>query len=118
MVDRYNNGRYSGRNAQNRCGVNSQNTRNRCECNNGKCGELLQKLKEVDFYIIDVVLYLDAYPCNKEALKLYRSLQCERAEIINRLSNECDMPITIFDNDNVDKWTWTDAPWPWEICAN
>ena len=79
---------------------------------------LFEKLRKLDFSIIDTVLYLDAYPECHEAICYYRKLVDERKKVVEELSVKCDMPITIFDNTSCDKWSWTNAPWPWEACAN
>jgi spore coat protein JB len=110
VVDRYNNGRMGGRaSCQNRA----------CGCtDNSECKKMLAYLQKVEFSMIDVILYLDAYPASKEALCYYQKLKEERAKLIDALSEKCDMPITAFDNANTDKWVWTDSPWPWEPAAN
>ncbi len=86
---------------------------------NGKndCKKLMERLKEVEFSLIDTVLYLDAYPYSCEALAYYNKLKAEREEMIKALSMSCNKPMTMFDNYG-DAWSWTDAPWPWENCAN
>ena len=111
MVDRYGNGRGMGRGSFGRgpCGS--------CGDNN-ECKKLIEYLKKVEFSMIDTIIYLDAYPCSKEALKYYHKLKEERSKIIATLSEKCDMPITSFDNASMDNWSWIDGPWPWEHHAN
>ena len=129
MVDRYScNNRSSFRNNTNfnrnadsfsrGCGCNKSNTSNSCNSDRGECAKLLKKLQVLDFSIIDTVLYLDAYPDCKEALKYYHKLVGERKGIVEALANTCHMPTTIFDNESCDGWNWTDSPWPWEPTAN
>ena len=68
--------------------------------------------------MIETVLYLDAYPECNEALSYYHTLKKEREKVVEELSRKCNMPITAFDNDSMDKWNWINAPWPWEYDAN
>ena len=91
-----------------------------CSCSNdtAECGALRKKLQVIDFSIIDTVLYLDAYPSCREALKYYHKLKNERKAIVEALSNKCNMPVTSFNNSSEDEWNWTNVPWPWEISAN
>ncbi len=121
VVDRYN-----SRGMFKACGMcNSmpqQNCKNDCknelkkECKND-CKKLLERLREIDFSLVDTVLYLDAYPHSTEALGYYQKLKCERSDLVKTLAEGCNMPMTAFDNYG-DVWSWTDAPWPWEMCAN
>ena len=84
-------------------------------CNAGD-NYLLKKLQIVDFSLVDIVLYLDAYPNCQKALCHYHKLLEERAAILAKL-DEAGIPITCMGNRS-DSWKWTDAPWPWEYDAN
>ena len=78
---------------------------------------LMNKLRTVDFAIIETALYLDSYPKCKKALDYYRQLIKER-EMLAEAVNHKYGPMTIRDNDSCDTWTWTEGPWPWEAEAN
>ena len=96
---------------------------NNCACCNnggncGNCGELLRKIRAVDFSIQETVLYLDVYPHCQKALAHYHSLLGERAELAAKLAEECQMPITHLENASKDSWDWINNPWPWELDAN
>lgn len=129
MVDRYNGmrGSFRGSSANNNgssCGIcGNGNSRLSCrDCSpcgdKGECRALKEKLKRVDFSLIDTVLYLDAYPECKAALAYYHKLKAEREKIVEALSKSCNMPVTNFDNASEDTWNWVDKPWPWEACDN
>ena len=87
----------------------------RNSCNAGD-NYLLKKLQIVDFSLVDIVLYLDAYPNCQKALCHYHKLLEERASILAKL-DEAGIPISCMSNVS-DTWKWTDAPWPWEYDAN
>ncbi|MBQ7173053.1 MAG: spore coat protein CotJB [Clostridia bacterium] len=75
----------------------------------------LQNLQAIDFALQDTVLYLDAYPEEKEALDYYHALLERRAELLEQLSP--DHPLTVYDNIG-DTWNWGKNPWPWEVESN
>ena len=77
---------------------------------------LLKQLQKIDFALVDVVLYLDAYPKCKKALDYYHKLLNERDKILVKLE-EAGISMTSFGNTS-DVWNWTDSPWPWEYEAN
>lgn len=117
MVDRYTcrglrgNGNFMSRN-------------NPCTCNMNGCSDdkdykkILRRLRQIDFAMIDIGLYLDAYPCCKEALSYYHKLKSEREELVAILEGKYNMPVTANGNESDCNWNWTDAPWPWEFSAN
>ena len=77
---------------------------------------LLKKLQKVDFSLVDIVLYLDAYPHCKKALDYYHKLLAERKDLLEKL-NEMGVVITNMSN-TADTWDWSKSPWPWEYEAN
>ena len=80
------------------------------------CRTTMKQLREVDFSLTEVVLYLDAYPHSEEAMKLYRKLIGERKRLIEAYESQCG-PLTMYGNHGA-KWDWTEGPWPWEPEAN
>ena len=47
---------------------------------NNRCAQLLQQIREIDFCIVEIALFLDAYPDHPQALEYYRRLTDERAK--------------------------------------
>lgn len=86
-----------------------------CSCNYGRSP--MEKLRAVEFAIIDTALYLDVYPECKAALAHYHKLVREREELAD-VVNRTYGPLTIGDNCDENKWTWVKGPWPWEPDAN
>ena len=81
------------------------------------CAVMQKKLKVIDFAIVDTVLYLDAYPDNKQALEYYHRLLREREALAERLHAQCG-PTTAWSNESTQSWDWIKGPWPWESDAN
>ena len=108
------------------CNVNASNNGNGgcggCNSNdNGACrsnsqSQLMNKLRKIDFALVDTILYLDAYPHCKTAMEYYKKLLSERKMILEKLEAN-GIPLTAMSNYS-DSWNWTDSPWPWEYDAN
>lgn len=85
--------------------------------NNGNMdSRLMNKLRKVDFALVDTILYLDAYPHCKAAMEYYKNLLSERAVLLEKFAQK-GIPLTAMSNYS-DSWNWTDSPWPWEYEAN
>jgi spore coat protein JB len=78
---------------------------------NGNRDEMLKKIKELQFSMIDLALYLDTHPNDKKAICMHR----EYANKYRRMTDEYQRmygPLTIMFPCN--KWRWLEEPWPWE----
>lgn len=79
--------------------------------------ELLRKISALDFYIIDLGLYLNTHPCDKEAIALYN----EHVEQANKLKKEyTELYGMLLSNNSASKcpWQWIENPWPWQKAFN
>ena len=85
--------------------------------NQGGCNSLMRELQKIDFSLYETILYLDAYPYNKEALDYYHSLVHRRELIVAELE-QGGTPISAGGNVSRTSWDWISSPWPWEISAN
>ena len=79
--------------------------------------KLLAELRQVDFALAELVLYLDAYPNTSEALAYYHALIEEREKLLACYQKNCG-PMTMYGNTSRDSWDWVKGPWPWEPDAN
>ena len=75
-----------------------------------------KRLQKVSFALVEVVLYLDAYPNCEKAKKYYRELSDERDMLIKALS-KAGMPMSAMGVQG-NEWVWNKGPWPWEYEAN
>ncbi|RKD22471.1 spore coat protein JB [Caminicella sporogenes DSM 14501] len=77
--------------------------------------DLLKKIQEVEFAIVDLNLYLDTHPKNQRALADYNMLTNE----LFRLKKIYEMnygPLTNFGYaPSHYPWQWIESPWPWEL---
>lgn len=83
---------------------------------NNNVRALQKKLQKVSFALVEVILYLDAYPDCEKAKKYYKELANERDSLLKALSS-AGMPMSAM-NVEGSQWTWTKGPWPWEYEAN
>jgi spore coat protein JB len=75
-----------------------------------------KRLQKISFALVELVLYLDAYPNCEKAKKYYKELSDERDMLIKALS-KAGIPMSGM-NVQGNEWTWTKGPWPWEYEAN
>lgn len=97
-------------NSVNDCIENSP--RDNCSCNNDSMREqMLMKIKELNFAIIELGLYLDTHPDDQRALCMHREY-CKKLKELKDKYQKVYGPLTIFFPCN--KWRWLEEPWPWE----
>ena len=75
--------------------------------------QLLHFIHVVSFQVVDIHLFLNTHPTDKEALQhfKYYSELCKKAK---KIYSEKFAPLTI-DTANPDcYWDWVKEPWPWE----
>ena len=78
--------------------------------------QLLQCINEVSFALDDCRLYLDTHPYDREALEYYRNYEKLRNEAMKEY-RDCYGPISAYDVNAENVWTWVSEPWPWEgVC--
>ena len=78
---------------------------------------MIEELRAVEFALDEVILYLDAYPCDQAALDLYRHLLERRCPLVERYQAEIG-PLTPLGNMSNTKWEWVSRPFPWDYDAN
>lgn len=79
--------------------------------------QMLRKLQEASFAIDDVKLFLNTHPDNQEALDYYNKQKELRKQYMEEFTSKFG-PISAYDVDTKNGWTWIDNPWPWEMEAN
>lgn len=75
--------------------------------------ELLKKLSAIDFYLIDLHLYLNTHPTDKEAITQYNALVTEAKQLRSEYEQNYGMLLA---NNSMSRtpWQWIDNPWPWQ----
>ena len=80
--------------------------RNDCEME-----QMLMQIKELNFAVIELGLYLDTHPEDQKALCLHRKYVKELKDLKDKYQKVYG-PLSIYYPCN--KWRWLEEPWPWE----
>jgi len=79
-----------------------------------KQAELLTYVDALTFAMIDLNLYLDIYPNDREALELFNQYRMQADEYTKKYESKYG-PLELTSNSlNTFPWAWDNAPWPWE----
>ena len=72
---------------------------------------MLNKIRSLNFAIVELAQYLDTHPNDKKALCLHREY-CEQCKELKDIYQKMYGPLTI--DFPYNQWRWIDEPWPWE----
>ena len=74
---------------------------------------LLREIKETEFVLKELNLFLDTHPDHREALEKFQKFE----QMSKKLKSEYERmfgPLTPSVNNNTETWEWIQGPWPWE----
>jgi spore coat protein JB len=77
--------------------------------------ELLLKIQELEFAVIELNLFLDNFPQNQEALANFNTFTCELMKLKKQFEAKYGMLTNFGYAQSQAPWTWVNDPWPWEI---
>ena len=72
----------------------------------------LQRLRELEFALLETNLYLDTHPNSRKALDYYKNVKAAR-DIMYEDYVKNNGPMFAADV-RQDNWSWVDMPWPWQ----
>ena len=75
-----------------------------------------RQIKELEFALTELNLFLDSHPYNEKALSYFKELVAKHDALAAKYE-EAYGPLTATGNRG-DKWDWVMTPWPWELCQN
>ena len=81
---------------------------------NNEKEDLLLQIDEQRFAMIEMNLYLDLYPNNKEALNRFNTYLKKEKELVTLYESKYG-PLTTSSPVHTNYWTWNNSPWPWEV---
>lgn len=81
---------------------------------NSEREDMLMQIEEASFAMIDLGLYLDTNPNDKEVLKLFNDYQKKEKELCSMFERKYG-PLTFDSEVNTGSWLWNKGPWPWEV---
>jgi len=80
--------------------------------------ELLKQLTILDFMLVDLALFLNTHPQEREAIEEYNAVACE-ADRVRADFERLFGPLCSYRSKNpAPVWTWMDDPWPWSKEGN
>lgn len=76
--------------------------------------DLLNTIRIYQFSAVELNLYLDNFPNDKNAREDYEQVSCKLTSLIHEYEKNCG-PLTNFGSAHVENpKAWVDQPWPWE----
>ena len=72
----------------------------------------LQRLRELEFALLETNLYLDTHPNSRKALDYYKKVKAA-CDIMYEDYVKNNGPMFAADV-RQDNWSWVDMPWPWQ----
>lgn len=78
-------------------------------------GNVLRRLQEVQFALVELQLYLDMNPDDQRAAWQYKELSAKLAELRQAYEKERGPLLQYGHSASSDRWVWHTTPWPWEI---
>lgn len=79
---------------------------------------LLRQLMALDFMSVDLQLYLDTHPYDREAISEYNNI-IKEADLVRMKYEKNFGPLCSFRSlSSDDKFEWINDPWPWQSKFN
>lgn len=79
----------------------------------GNRDQLLKDIGIVDFTLIELNLYLDTHPNDRNAMEYFNHYNKIRTQLTREFSRDY-FPLNIYLSDGTKEWKWSMAPLPWE----
>jgi spore coat protein JB len=76
--------------------------------------ELLTRIDALCFACIDLSLYLDVYPDDRNILTLFNQYREEKKQLESMYERKYGPLLLSSDSLNTYPWAWNNKPWPWE----
>jgi len=76
--------------------------------------EMLTNIDSLGFAMVDLNLYLDVFPDDRNALDLFNKYRKQKEELLKQYENKFGPMVITSDALNMYPWAWDNKPWPWE----
>ena len=76
--------------------------------------DMIKKLQELSFTLVELNLFLDTHPDNAEARRLYNERSAQMAEVREQYFAAYGPMMNFGVCPAGDSFTWVNSPWPWE----
>lgn len=79
--------------------------------------KMLREISIIDFTLVDLMLYLDAHPHDRNAMEYFNHYSRIKKQLSTEFSQRF-YPLTKDYSDCDKEWKWGNAPLPWEgVCS-
>lgn len=78
-------------------------------------GDILRRLQEVQFALIELQLYLDMNPEDERAVQQYNGLSEQLMNLKLAYERQRGPLMQYGFSPSPRRWAWVRTPWPWEI---
>ena len=76
--------------------------------------EMIKKLQEISFTLVELNLYLDTHPDCQQALTLYNTYAQQQKELREEYYKNYGTLLNFGNMPAGDSFQWVNSPWPWE----
>ncbi|WAH38346.1 spore coat protein CotJB [Alicyclobacillus dauci] len=78
--------------------------------------QYMHELQSVDFVLVELTLYLDTHPDDKQALAQFQQFQKRKQNLVQQFESAFG-PMYEFGMSPADgtSWKWAETPWPWQV---
>jgi spore coat protein JB len=77
--------------------------------------QLMTKLQETDFVLVELTLYLDTHPNDLQAIQQFNQMAQLRRQIACEFENEYGPLMQFGHSYSRYPWDWKETPWPWQV---
>jgi spore coat protein JB len=78
--------------------------------------KLLREIQKVDFMLIELNLFLDTHPGDRQAIAEFNQYT-QQAAVLRHQYEQLYGPLTLYGRHTPVQypWRWVEEPWPWQI---
>ena len=76
-----------------------------------------ERIAAYDFALIEMNLYLDTHPDDREAMELMNAYRQKREELIGAYESRFGPYVVTAADVEGPRWSWVDDPWPWDFAG-
>lgn len=77
--------------------------------------ELMCRLQETDFVLVELTLYLDTHPDDLRAIQQFNQMALARQQIAAEFERQFGPLLQFGHSFSRYPWDWKDSPWPWQV---
>lgn len=77
--------------------------------------EWLQQIQEADFVLVELTLYLDTHPFDKQALEQFNQFSHYSRQLKARFEEKYGPLLQYGNSPGGSEWKWSQTPWPWQV---